>query len=643
MVGADVSDKAVVEAAIKASEALPSRSQGGGVGDQGEQAAAASGAHLSRLLDLLAALKAVPQPSPVHVAAKVRLLQAWRDHYRAHAHLHAHAAMASPSGGRVGYIAVLCEGLSDFMDAHIAVPATGSASPPRKPVAASGIGAILAASSSLDMAVDSPFPALQADRGERGERDAGAHMQTEGADEQPPSLAFSPGLTLRASPAQDGETLTQPQTPMACRVEEGSMHVDLGEGEDGGRAQSSLKALRDMPLPSPLPVRADPPPESPKDQLWLACPSLQVHAGVVQPLLELLSLLLAEPARPAGPGRQDEDEAWEDRFAYALSVGASVAGMLLRPRSVRPAAPAPPSAFLAVTSPAPAPAESVPGPHASFGSQLVMGALLFELLSRLQPWARGCPAKTWAGPEASLDAVRQARFLLLAAVARLDAQAVQATFSAVNGGSSGSGCGGGGAGGEDAVLAALYPVNHRSPQAVTLPVAAAPPGDDDDPADAMTVEATRNSSSDGGGGASGGVWLSNLASAVVCAHMAHCLLAGPARGTPEPAAGPVLRPVALVALLVSPKPLCSRPHALSSLSKSDPCPPPLFRLRSAATTASRAVAVSHPRSICTPCWRFLRGTSSRETCRPSRPSLRASCSTASTWPGEQSQDQGSLP
>lgn len=559
MVGADVSDKAVVEAAIKASEALPLRSQGGGVGDHGEQAAAASGAHLSRLLDLLAALKAVPQPSPVHVAAKIRLLQAWRDHYRAHAHLHAHAAMASPSGGRVGYIAVLCEGLSDFMDAHIAAPATGSASPPRKPVAASGIGAILAASSSLDMVVDSPFPALQADRGDRGERDSGAQMQTEGADEQPPSLAFSPGLTLRASPAQDGETLTQPQTPMACRVEEGSMHVDVGEGEDGGRAQSSLEALRDMPLPSPLPLRADPPPEGPKDQLCLACPSSQVHAGMVQPLLELLSLLQAEPARPAGPGRQDEDEAWEDRFAYALSVGASVAGMLLRPRSVRPAAPAPPSAFLAVTSPAPAPAESVPAPHASFGSQLVMGALLFELLSRLQPWARGCPAKTWAGPEAALDAVRQARFLLLAAVARLDAQAVQATFSAGNGGSggsSGSGSGGGG-GGEDAVLAALYPVNHRSPQAVTLPVAAAPPGDEEDPADAMTVEAKRNSSSDGSGGAaaggaSGGVWLSNLASAVVCAHMAHSLLAGPARGTPEPAAGPVLRPVALVALLVSP-------------------------------------------------------------------------------------------
>ena len=580
MAGADTSDATVVEAAIKASEALPPRAQG--EGGQEEHAAAASGAHLSRLFDLLAAIKAVPQPSPAHLAAKGRLLQAWRDHYRAHVHLHADAGMGSASRGRVGYVAVLCEGLADFLEAHHRTPAFPGSPVRKPPTAPSGIGAILAASCSLDMAVESPFSTLHAERGGRGERCGGVDMQAGGEA----SLSFSPALTLRSSPAQDGETLTQPQTPFVMEV---SMSVDVSSSVD----HASLAALRDMPLPSPLPVPPStaPPPEGPEDPAWLACTTVQVHAGVVQPLLDLLLLLLAEPPLTGGPGRENEDRAWEERFAYALSVGSAVAGLLLRPGSVRSAfvcgaviSQVPAAPVVAAIAAATAGSEGgnpCPGPN--FGSQLVMGALLFELLSRLQPWTRGCPAKTWAGAEAALDTVRQARFLLLAAVSRLDAQAVHTVFAASQGQSGGGSTGGGGGGGsEDAALCALYPVGLRCPLAVTLPTAAPLPADDDT-VDAMAVDAARSSNGS----------LSNLALAGVCAHLAHCLLTGPALGCPEPAAGPVLRPVALVVLLVCPPSSFSMSileTPLSAHSSLTPPPSPLSPL-----SLGRALPLPPPR------------------------------------------------
>ena len=207
-----------------------------------------------------------------------------------------------------------------------------------------------------------------------------------------------------------------------------------------------------------------------------------------------------------------------------LSVGWTVACLLLRTGGIAPSPP-PPSGH----DPDSAAIDS-PGP--SLGSQLVMSAVLFELLARLQCWA-GTGASS---ADAAVDTVKQARALLLAAAARLDAQAAQAALAA----------GAGALAGEEGGIGVLYPVGHRSALAVVVPGDAALGAREDmfEAPDAMAVE----TDSIGRVCAS----LSNLAQAVVCSDRAQALLDQTQAGGVTPASCSLLQPIALVLLLVRP-------------------------------------------------------------------------------------------
>ena len=284
--GADTPGATVVEAAICACEAMPLMGEGDEV--------AASQAHLSRLQDLIAALKLLPEsPSPLLTAAKTHLLQAWFTHYRQHQHIYA----ASGEGRPVGYLAMLGELLTVFVTAHYRSPAS-LPNPNPNPAAWSafeyspcgGIGVVLAASGSLD----SHSTLLPAERNPlmpaHGLPTVLIMAPTEAeADVQAKCGAKDRTAMQMDTLAEEEEVLTHPQTPPSmgrgavggCSVvaaENGrgstvAMYARDGDGQqeptdeamriDPQPTPCTLCTPREMPLPVPVPMPTGEPNKNP--------------------------------------------------------------------------------------------------------------------------------------------------------------------------------------------------------------------------------------------------------------------------------------------------------------------------------------------------------------------------------------------